>query len=59
MNGRRAYLTILAIIFLSISMAPLSGCDVFRRSDFKRADKGEFTKPTRLPLEIDEVSVFK
>ena len=59
MNGRRAYLTILAIIFLFISMAPLSGCDVFRRSDFKRADKGEFTKPTRLPLEIDEGSVFK
>lgn len=59
MKGRRAYLAVLAVTVFVISLVPLTGCDVFRRSDFKRADKGEFTKPTRLALEVDEESVFK
>lgn len=59
MNRRSAYLVFLTIIVLVFSAGPLTGCDVFRRSDFKRADKGEFTKPTRLPLQVAEESVFK
>jgi hypothetical protein len=59
MNRPRAYLLILMVFIVLMGTAPLTGCDVFRRSDFQRADKGEFTKPTRLALKVDEGSVFK
>ena len=58
MNRRRIYLSAVLIVSVFVGTLALTGCDVFRRSDYKRADKGEFTKPTRIPLEVEEDSIF-
>lgn len=58
MSRRGAYLSAILIGLLFLGSLALTGCDVFRRSDYKRADKGEFTKPTRIPLTVEEDSVF-
>ena len=58
MNRRGTYLSIVLIGLLFLGSLSLTACDVFRRSDYKRVDKGEFTKPTRIPLTVEEDSVF-
>jgi hypothetical protein len=57
MNTLKAGLSAGLIVFVLFGATSLTGCDFIRRSDVKRVDKGEFTKPTRLPLVMDEAAV--
>lgn len=59
MSTLKAYLTASLILFVLCGATTLSGCDFIRRSDVKKADKGEFTKPTRLPLALDKEEIVK
>jgi len=59
MNHLRVHLSIGLIFFILCGATALTSCDFIRRSDVKKVDKGEFTNPTRLPLKLDEGSVFE
>lgn len=59
MTNLKTPITFGLILCLLCGALLLPGCDFIRRSDVKKADKGEFTNPTRLPLVVDEKSTFK